>query len=117
MISQDKIRLSELQHFVRRILKLKLRKDLQDLRIIKESDIETCSYHHLRVFLQRDRLWNILARYFARNTRHYIDLVIFSNSDAKIAIEIKWNRKTISRKDRRSLCRSLQQLGARKVYC
>ena len=117
MRSQKKTNLSQVQYFVHKTLKVKLRKDLRKLRIIKESDIETCAYHHLRVFLRGDPRWNILARYFAKNTGHYIDLVIFRDSKPKIAIEIKWNRKTIARKDRRSLCRSLQRLRAKKVYC
>jgi hypothetical protein len=117
MSSQKKINPSQVQNFVRVALKHKLREDFRELRIIKESDIETCAYYHLRTFLRKDPRWNILARYFAKNTGHYIDLVIFRNSKPKIAIEIKWNRKKISRKDRRSLCRSLKPLGAKKAYC
>jgi hypothetical protein len=58
-----------------------------------------------------------MSRYFARNTGHYIDLVLFRGSKPKVAIEIKWNRKMIDKKDRRSLRRNLDQLGAKKVYC
>jgi hypothetical protein len=114
---KETILLSQVQYFVRRTLRPKLTEDLQALRIVKEADIECCAYYHLRLFLRKDPRWNILARYFARNTEHYIDLVIFRKSKPKIAIEIKWNRKIITEKDRESLRRSLYPLGAKKVYC
>jgi hypothetical protein len=83
---------------------------------VKEGDIETCTYFHLRRFLARDPKWTVLARYFARRTGHYVDLVIFRKSRPRVAIELKWNRTSISDKDRASLNKSLALLKVKKVY-
>ena len=73
MVSKRKILLSRIERYVLNELKPRLRMDLRSLRIVKEADIETCAYYHLRRYLKRDPRWTILARFFARRTGHYID--------------------------------------------
>jgi hypothetical protein len=119
MVSKCKILLSHVERYVLKELKPRLRKDLRSLRIVKEADIETCAYYHLRRYLKRDPRWTILARFFARRTGHYVDLVIFRNSKPRVAIELKWNRREIAGKDRKSLNKALERLrglGAKKAY-
>jgi hypothetical protein len=43
----------------------------------------------------------VFARKFSPRTGFYTDLVIFHDKKARIAIEIKWGKKRISKKDRR----------------
>jgi len=88
-------------------LKHKLREDFRELRIIKESDIETCAYYHLRIFLRKDPRWNILARYFAKNTGHYIDLVIFRNSNPRLLSRLNGIGKTFLAKTE-GVCAAVQ---------
>ncbi|OLB37714.1 MAG: hypothetical protein AUH11_08130 [Acidobacteria bacterium 13_2_20CM_57_17] len=119
MVSKRKILLSRIERYVLNELKPRLRMDLRSLRIVKEADIETCAYYHLRRYLKRDPRWTILARFFARRTGHYIDLVIFRNLKPRLAIELKWNRRKIVEKDRESLNKALKRLGgfgAKKAY-
>jgi len=116
MVSKRKILLSRVERYLLKELKPKLRGDLRGLRIVKEADIETCAYYHLRRYLKSDPRWTVLARFFAKKTGHYIDLVIFRNSKPRLAIELKWNRREISKKDRKSLNRALKRLGAKKAY-
>ena len=111
-----KIPLSSVESFLRHGLKQKLRRDLQDLLIIKEGDIECCAYFHLRRFLRNDKRWRVLARKHSVITRHYTDLMIYKRKSCQIAIEIKWRHEQIYPKDRRSLRSSLGKLGAHKCY-
>ena len=111
-----KIQLSSVESFLRHGLKRKLRRDLQDLLIIKEADIECCAYYHLRRFLRRNTRWRVLARKHSVVTRHYTDLMIYKRQSCQLAIELKWRHDQIHEKDRRSLRRALAQLRARKCY-
>jgi hypothetical protein len=108
--------LSELEHFIRHDLVVKLRNDLRKLRITKEADIECCMYYHLRKTLPAGGIWTILARKFSVKTDHYIDLLLLRKKRPRLAIEIKWNRKKIAPKDRRSLMRALKRLRVNKAY-
>jgi hypothetical protein len=110
------VSLNALQTFVRHDLRLRLRKDLRNLKIVKEADLECASYYHLRRFISSDDRWRILARKHAQQTGHFIDLLIFKNARPRIAIELKWRRKAISRKDLRSLRASLKKLSVNKAY-
>src|SRR5260370_4866532 len=110
------IHLSEAELFVKHTLKDKLRRDLRDLRILKEADVECCMYYHLRRILRPDPSWRVFARKFSPKTGFYTDLVIFHGLKARIAIEIKWRKEKISKKDRRSLASTRDNLGVKKTY-
>jgi hypothetical protein len=43
-------------------------------------------------------------------------LVIFHSKKARVAIEIKWGRKRISKKDRRALASARKNLRVKKTY-
>lgn len=108
--------LSKLEYFIRHNLAVKLRNDLRKLRITKEADIECCMYYHLRKTLPADGIWTILARKYSARTDHYVDLLVLRKKRPRIAIEIKWNRKSILPKDLRSLMRALKRLRVNKAY-
>jgi len=108
--------LSEIESFFRSKLKVKLHNDLRQFRITKEADVECCIYYHLRKTLPATGPWRVLARKYARRTEHYVDLLIFKNRLPRIAVEIKWNKKQINKKDRESLNRALNGLGVNKAY-
>jgi hypothetical protein len=108
--------LSKLEHFIRHNLVVKLRNDLKKLRITKEADIECCMYYHLRKTLPADGIWTILARKYSVRTDHYVDLLVLRKKRPRLAIEIKWNRNSISDKDLRSLVRALKRLRVNKAY-
>jgi hypothetical protein len=108
--------ISKVEHFIRHELATKLQYDLRKLRITKEADAECCIYYHLRKTLPADGRWSILARKYARRTGHYIDLLVLRKKRPRLAIEIKWNKKSMEQKDRRSLRRALGRMHASKVY-
>lgn len=111
-----RIRLIDVESFIKRRLKQKLQLDLRSLRIIKESDLETCTYYHLRKFLRGDRNWNVLTRRYIPRTGYYVDVVLFKRTIPRLALELKWQRKRLSKKDRKSLNASLKKLRVNKVY-
>ncbi len=92
------ISLAEVEGFVKHTLKGKLQKDLRNLRILKEGDVKCCAYYHLRRILKRDPNWRVFARKFSQKTGYYTDLVIFHFKKARIAIEIKWGKRTFPRR-------------------
>jgi len=108
--------IAKLEHFMRHVLETKLRNDLRRLRITKEADAECCIYYHLRRTIPADGYWTILARKYARHTEHYIDLLVLRKKCPRLAIEIKWNRKRMSQKDRHSLNKALKDMRANKAY-
>jgi len=108
--------LGKIERFLKTKLKVKLHHDLKQFRITKEADIECCIYYHLRRTLPAAGEWRVLARKYARRTSHYVDLLIFKNRRPRIAIEIKWNKKQIDRKDRGSLNAALHKLRVNKAY-
>ena len=110
------ISLSEVQKFVKHGLQEKLQRDLRSLRILKEGDVECCAYYHLRRLLTPDPNWRIFARKYSPKTGFYTDLIIFRAKKARVAIEIKWGRKRISKKDRRALASARKNLRVRKTY-
>jgi len=110
------IRLAEVESFVKHTLKDKLQRDLRNLRILKEGDVECCAYYHLRKALRSDSNWRVFARKFSSKTGFYTDLVIFHGKKARIAIEIKWGKKKISKKDRRALASARKNLRVKKTY-
>src|SRR5208283_1252714 len=113
-MKRDKV--GQVENFIRHGLATKLRNDLRKLRITKEADAECCIYYHLRRTLPADGHWSILARKFARHTGHYIDLIVLRKKCPRLAIEIKWNRKRMSSKDRRSLDKALKDMRVNKAY-
>jgi hypothetical protein len=116
MPKKKRVSLSHLEGFIRRRLRAKLQKDLRQLRIVKEADLECASYFFIRRFLGTDKRWVLLTRKHASRTGRYIDMLIFRKGLPRIAIEFKWNRKLISRKDRRSLGAALKRLQVNKAY-
>lgn len=116
MAKNSRVSLSQLQNFIRRGLRAKLQRDLRQLRIVKEADLECASYFFIRRFLGHDKRWILLTRKHASRTGRYIDMLIFRRGLPRIAIEFKWNRKHISRKDRRSLGAALKRLQVNKAY-
>lgn len=108
--------LQVLQTFLRKRLLQKLRRDLKRLRIVKEADVECAAYFHIRRFLGEDPRWRVLARRYVSRTGHYVDLLIFKGERPTIAVELKWGRKKIGRKDRKSLIGALEKLGVNKAY-
>jgi hypothetical protein len=110
------ISLAEVEGFVKHTLIGKLQKDLRNLRILKEGDVECCAYYHLRKSLKQDPNWRVFARKYSPKTGYYTDLVIFHFKKARIAIEIKWGKKNISKKDRKALASARKNLRVRKTY-
>ncbi len=108
--------LSKLEHFMRHSLAVKLRNDLRKLRITKEADIECCMYFHLRRTLPADGIWMLLARKYARRTDHYIDLLVLRKKCPRLAIEIKWNKLSMPKKDLLSLNKALRKMRVNKAY-
>jgi hypothetical protein len=86
------------------------------MKILKEADVECCAYHHLRKFLRRDDEWRVFARKYSPRTGYYTDLVILRGLKPRIAVEIKWARKTISKKDRKALRSARKNLEVKKTY-
>ena len=110
------IHLAELEYFVKHTLRGKLQRDLRNLRILKEGDVECCAYYHLRKILKPDPDWRVFARKFSPKTGFYTDLVIFQRKKARIAIEIKWRKRSISKKDRRASASARKNLRVKKTY-
>ena len=106
----------ELEKFILEDLKTRLQQDLRDHKIIREKDLECCVYYHLRQFLQKDPLWKVLVEKHSPRTRHYIDLLVLHNVKPEIAIELKWKRTHISKKDYKSLSLGLSELKLKKAY-
>jgi hypothetical protein len=110
------IHLAEVQSFVKHALKEKLQKDLRNFRILKEADVECCAYYHLRKILRLDPNWRVFARKYSPKTGYYTDLVIFHFKKARIAIEIKWGKEHLSKKDRKALASARKYLRVKKTY-
>lgn len=108
--------LQKVEGFMRHELRSKLRNDLAALRITKEADAECCLFYHLRRTLPTKGAWKVLARKYAKRTGYYIDILLFEGYDPRLAVEIKWNKKRISKKDRKSLDCALTLLRVKKAY-
>lgn len=97
-----------------------LQDDLADLHIIKEADLRSCIYFHLRKFLDRNNDWRVYSEKRVPQTGHIIDLLICERSakgfKPRLAIELKWNRTRIPDKDRKSLIKAIKQLHVHKAY-
>lgn len=116
MSIRRKVSLSAVEKFIQHDLRWSLRRDLRNFKIVKEADLECASYYHLRRLVSADERWRILARKHAKETGRYIDILIFKNARPRIAIELKWRRKNITKKDRKSLQASLKKLQVNKAY-
>lgn len=108
--------LQNIESFIRRTLPRKLQADLKQLRIVKEADLECAAYFRLRRFIGEDPRWRVLARKFVAVTGHYVDLLVFKKTVPAIALELKWGRRQIGRKDRKSLVDALNKLKVNKAY-
>jgi len=110
--------LQEVENFIRnkKRLRKKLLGDLKNLRLFKESDVECAVYYHLRRYIGEDPRWRVLARKHVRRIGRYPDLLIFENGHPAVAIELKWNRVDIGKKDRRTLYDAITKLKVQKAY-
>ena len=115
--------LNDIERFVGKRIVSELETDLREFRILKEADLQSSFYFHLRRFLKDDVRWRI---YSEKSTPHgnYVDLVVsqrskgrhFNRYKPRLAIELKWQRIRISSKDRKSLRMAVQKLRAKRVY-
>ena len=110
-----RIGLNEVHTFIRNKLKHELRGDLRGNRIRREGDIECCVYSRLRSFLNSDSDWRIFAHKYDKRTGYYPDLLVYRKHQMTLPIEIKWNRKKISTRDREKLGKYLSG-GLSKGY-
>lgn len=108
--------LRDIQNFIRKGLSDKLLRDLRQLKIVKEADIECASYYHLRKYIGEDAKWRVLARKHVHLTGHYVDLLLFNRYRPAVALELKWGQASIGKKDRRSLAAALAKLRVQKAY-
>jgi hypothetical protein len=113
-----KITLQEVEGYVGsgRGLRKDLQDDFRDNRMLAEADLEACIYRHLREFLNSDKSWRIFVRAFAKDLGRYPDLTILDGNKRRVAIELKWRRDRISKKDRGVLNKFLDTPHARKAY-
>ena len=102
--------------FVKKELSKRIEEDLKALRLVREADVQCAAYMYLRKRLDSDPNWHVLAEFHAPQTSKFIDLVLFQKSVPRIAIEIKWGRKNMGKKDRESLRTALTKLGVNKAY-
>jgi len=114
-MNSKNINVSEVQYFIHRKLPSLIQKDLQNLNMVKEADLECCTYFHLRNYLKPDSLWKIFARKYTP-TEHFIDLLLFKRGRPRISLELKWNKGYIGNKDIESLKKSLIMLRVNRAY-
>ena len=57
-----------------------------------------------------------VARLHVRRIGRYPDLLIFENYRPVIAVELKWNRANIGKKDRKALYDAITKLKVQKAY-
>jgi hypothetical protein len=112
--------LQDIERFIRenrpRALRARLLRDFQNLRVVREADVECAAYHHLRHYVGEDLKWRVFARKHVKRTGHYIDLLIFHDECPVIAVELKWGQVDIGKKDRKSLYKALTKLKVQKAY-
>jgi hypothetical protein len=119
-----KLAIGRVEQFVNKELLHCLERDLQNLLMIKESDLECCLYFHLRRFLESDEKWKVFARKhvkpsgarIAEKKRRYIDFIVFHGEDPKLAFELKWNAQKLGEKDLSSLGACIDDLHVHKAY-
>jgi len=111
-----KVSLATVEDFLKTRLQVLLRDDLRDHRIFKEADLECCVYFHLRNRLESERRWRIFARKHSRKTGHFTDLVLYKRYTPCIAIELKWRKDELGKKDRSALGKALSELKVKKAY-
>ena len=60
--------------------------------------------------------WRAFARRFSQQTGYPVDLMIFYRKKPRIAMELKWQRERISRKDRESFNEAGRELKVQRAY-
>jgi len=108
--------LRKVEKFLNKVLLAKLERDLLKLRMVKEADLECRVYYHLSHLLMNYPEWKLFARKYSRHTGRFSDFLLFENEKPRVAIELKWNRSEISKKDRKSLGLCIKQLHVNKAY-
>jgi len=90
---------NQVGEFIKNDLKVKLEKDFcgPRFRIFREEDLHTCTYYHLRRFLNADRNWEMLNEPLLRNLKAkgrsaQPDIVLFHKEKPKIVIELKFKK-------------------------
>ena len=116
MTRSSHVSLLQAERFLSGAIKKLLQQDLRRCKMVKEADLESCVYYHLRRFLGRDRSWRIFARKYSKTIKRYPDLLLYKEGTPCIAIELKWMREKISRKDRKTLAACLDTLSVNKAY-
>jgi len=117
-MSESRITLQKVEGYIggRENLRKSLQEDFVGHWMIREADLEACTYRHLRRFLEPDKRWRIFARAYSKRLGRYPDLTILEGRKPRLAIELKWRRKRISRKDRCALNDFLKLPHAKKAY-
>src|SRR5437879_13005474 len=121
MRHMKKLTVRSVQQFITERLSRKLQRDLQHCFMLKESDLECCSYFYLRKYLAQDNSWRIFARKHVKEdpnsrSRKYIDFILFEQNVPRLALELKWNAKSLGKKDRESLNACIGDLNVHKAY-
>jgi len=111
-----KVSLGMVESFLKKRVQVLLRDDLRGHRIFKEADLECCLYSHLRNRLESDSRWRIFARKHSRKTGYYADLVVYKNDIPCIAMELKWRKDKLGKKDRAALRKALLKLKVDEAY-
>jgi predicted AAA+ superfamily ATPase len=116
MARATRVLVAEAERFISGAMRNRLQKDLQQNKMVKEADLESCVYYHLRRFLGADQRWRILARKYSPKVKRYPDLLIYRKGEPKIAVELKWMPEEISEKDRGTLRSCIERLNVNKAY-
>ncbi|MFH1807993.1 MAG: hypothetical protein ABIJ09_04570 [Pseudomonadota bacterium] len=113
-----KINVSEVESYIRDGLRRALERDLRKMKMVKEGDLQSCAYFHLRRKLAADPRWRIVNKGWVKKLSRYPDMILFTDFAPRIAIEFKWNpkRDEIQKKDRQTLLRSKKKLKLNKTY-
>jgi hypothetical protein len=119
-----RITLSELEAFIKGSLTTKIRKDVSTIHMIREADVASCVYYHLRRFLHLDKTWRVFTQRHSKETGYIIDMVVLKGDlkqegkllSPRIAMEFKWNQNRMGKKDRDSLGACVKDLKVKKAY-
>src|SRR5271157_1188497 len=95
----EKLNQNQVVKFIRKTLIPKLKNDFCGslFRIFREEDLHTCTYFHLRNYLDVDNNWEILNEPLFRNLKKkgksaQPDIVLFHKNKPKIIIELKFKK-------------------------
>ncbi len=91
--------------FIRKSLVRSLEQDFceKPFRIFRERDLHACCYFHLRLFLKKDRDWEIINEPFLYNLKGkgksaQPDIVLLRNGKLQYLIELKFRKNKLGAK-------------------